>query len=543
MSLITIGPPTSNGDLHLGHLAGPYTAADIAARFLRSRRGTPVRLITATDDHQSYVQLRAMQRNTTPESVVDEFNPAIAKTLECTGIELDYYGNPYRSETYNVFIQSVVGDLARRGMIEIAETPHLWCERCLQFGAEAFVHGKCKYCGNKADGGICEDCGRPNVSYDLVEPCCALCGLALVVRRSQAAVFPLEKSRKIIETRLATYAMNHKMAALCESVLSAPLPEVGVSLGFTWGIPLKLEELPDRTISAWFELGPHYLAITQEMCSATREKTWMEYWCRGAEVIQFFGFDSCYFHAILFPAIYAAMDVGIAPRLSFVINEFYELEHRKFSTSRSHAIWGSEFLPKAGADAVRTYLALTRPEVERTNFSLRCFHGFVDQELSSWNDWLQRVFKFVGVERSVPINSSVHWLNRYAEARSLIASAIETIASCYSPVTFSLQRAVRCLQDFVFEMMMFVARESASAHYADSSFSRIISVRLNHLGLAAFSVMVAPIAPRFAASLWECISRERTPNLAQFQFESVDDCEFEIRSMTKMELPTRSQVD
>jgi methionyl-tRNA synthetase len=28
-------PPTPNGPLHLGHLAGPYVAADVAVRALR----------------------------------------------------------------------------------------------------------------------------------------------------------------------------------------------------------------------------------------------------------------------------------------------------------------------------------------------------------------------------------------------------------------------------------------------------------------------------------------------------------------------------
>ncbi|WP_368737243.1 class I tRNA ligase family protein, partial [Acinetobacter baumannii] len=33
--LVTAGPPTPNGDLHLGHLSGPYLAGDILTRYLR----------------------------------------------------------------------------------------------------------------------------------------------------------------------------------------------------------------------------------------------------------------------------------------------------------------------------------------------------------------------------------------------------------------------------------------------------------------------------------------------------------------------------
>lgn len=47
-------PPTPNGGLHLGHLAGPYLRADVYARALRTL-GREAHVVTGTDDHQSYV--------------------------------------------------------------------------------------------------------------------------------------------------------------------------------------------------------------------------------------------------------------------------------------------------------------------------------------------------------------------------------------------------------------------------------------------------------------------------------------------------------
>ena len=32
LTVITVPPPTPNGPLHLGHLSGPFVAADVAAR-------------------------------------------------------------------------------------------------------------------------------------------------------------------------------------------------------------------------------------------------------------------------------------------------------------------------------------------------------------------------------------------------------------------------------------------------------------------------------------------------------------------------------
>src|SRR5205823_3649114 len=36
-ALVIPAPPTPNGDLHVGHLSGPYLAADFYARFLKMR--------------------------------------------------------------------------------------------------------------------------------------------------------------------------------------------------------------------------------------------------------------------------------------------------------------------------------------------------------------------------------------------------------------------------------------------------------------------------------------------------------------------------
>ncbi|WP_329375297.1 class I tRNA ligase family protein [Streptomyces sp. NBC_01483] len=52
---ITATPPTPNGDLHVGHIAGPYVAGDVLRRFLAAD-GVEVRYTTA------WTTTRAMSR-------------------------------------------------------------------------------------------------------------------------------------------------------------------------------------------------------------------------------------------------------------------------------------------------------------------------------------------------------------------------------------------------------------------------------------------------------------------------------------------------
>ncbi|WP_242452093.1 class I tRNA ligase family protein [Pantoea agglomerans] len=67
-TLIIAPPPTPNGDLHVGHMAGPYLAGDIYARYLRVS-GKAVNYATGTDDSQTYVVTSAIKLGTTPEQL------------------------------------------------------------------------------------------------------------------------------------------------------------------------------------------------------------------------------------------------------------------------------------------------------------------------------------------------------------------------------------------------------------------------------------------------------------------------------------------
>ncbi|NWP01246.1 class I tRNA ligase family protein, partial [Escherichia coli] len=65
---------------------------------------------------------------------------------------------------------------------------------------------------------------------------------------------------------------------------------------------------------------------------------WQTPWTGFDNVVQCFGFDSIYFHVVLFPAIFQAFDPRLRPPMGFIANEFFRLDGSKFSTSRGHAL-------------------------------------------------------------------------------------------------------------------------------------------------------------------------------------------------------------
>src|SRR4029453_18435331 len=58
VTVIVIPQPTCNGPLHIGHLSGPYLAADIASRAARAR-GDRVLTLAGIDVHPNYVLTKA----------------------------------------------------------------------------------------------------------------------------------------------------------------------------------------------------------------------------------------------------------------------------------------------------------------------------------------------------------------------------------------------------------------------------------------------------------------------------------------------------
>jgi methionyl-tRNA synthetase len=108
-------------------------------------------------------------------------------------------------------------------------------------------------------------------------------------------------------------------------------------------------------------------------------------------LVQFFGIDNGYFHAVLFPAVNIALGRPELLPAKFVVNEFFQLNGSKFSTSRRHAIWASEFLPVAGADLLRLHCLLRRPATSRTDFTLDDFSR-TEKILDAWDTTFRGVF-------------------------------------------------------------------------------------------------------------------------------------------------------
>ncbi|HEX2204038.1 MAG TPA: class I tRNA ligase family protein, partial [Longimicrobium sp.] len=443
LTIVTATPPTPNGDLHVGHLAGPFVAADVHARYLRLR-GRDARLVCGTDPHQSYVAFKAAQLGEAPRETAARFGAEIEATLAAARVELDHFGRPLEpASTHRDVVNAAFARLWREGRLVPAERPWLYCEGCGDWVFEAYVSGRCPHCGAGAGGGGCEACGRPNDCVDLGEPRCRA-GHVPSVRMRRQLVVPVAPHLDALRAYLDGAEMSPRVRALSERVLEDGFPEVSVTHPAGWGLPAPVPGWEHERLLSWAEMAFGYMAIVEDLAKRDPSLAGRSLWQgEGTEVVQFLGYDTAFFHALLNPLLYLAH--GTEPPRTLVSNEFYRLDGAKFSTSRMHAVWGRELLAEAPADAVRFYLAWTAPEREQTNFTRADFDDTVRRELvEGWQGWLRDLGARVAAEGGEAPRAEATTPEHHAFVAELERLRDEAAAG-YAAATFSPQRAARAL--------------------------------------------------------------------------------------------------
>src|SRR4051794_36217215 len=96
ITIVSGSPPTPNGDLHLGHLSGPYSGADILAR-VRRLVGEEAIYLVGSDIHQSYVPMKARERGTDPFALAKAFDDEISRLFSKMGFSNAGYVRPRES--------------------------------------------------------------------------------------------------------------------------------------------------------------------------------------------------------------------------------------------------------------------------------------------------------------------------------------------------------------------------------------------------------------------------------------------------------------
>jgi methionyl-tRNA synthetase len=131
--VVTITPPTPNGDLHIGHIAGPFLAADVFTRVQR-QRGHDCVLVSYSDDYQSYMLRKGLEQGVDPVELAARNSDRIEASLAAINIRPDNWMRPHGNAFFADAVREVFQKARDVGAIEFRDSSEAYCAACDVWG-------------------------------------------------------------------------------------------------------------------------------------------------------------------------------------------------------------------------------------------------------------------------------------------------------------------------------------------------------------------------------------------------------------------------
>ena len=504
-------PPTPNGDLHLGHLSGPYLGADVFVRFQRLN-GTAAWHLTGSDDFQSYTLRKADQEGREPAATAAHYSAEILQTLRMMDIVPDQYTVSNGDAAYPAGLRRYFSRLAASEAVTRVDGPALFDGVTGEYLYEVDVSGECPSCGNASGGNICEECGEPNTCVDLVSPKSMLSQASPKAGRVARFSIPLHEFGDVVASHHRLGRVPARIRELADRVFKRTPLDIALTHPSSWGVPSA--EGPDgQVIWAWPEMAYGFLHGIEAL-GRRMGRRWTADSPQGDwKIVHFFGFDNSFYHTILYPSLYRLAYPDWAPDIDYHVNEFYLLDGGKFSTSRRHAIWGKEILTPDSVDAVRFFLARTRPEAERTNFQLHAYESVLRTTLvGTWQLWLNDLGDRLATRYGGHAPDAGIWTPEHVAFAAALKRRLAALTASLGADGFSLNRAALELEGIVTDATRFAAMESATADIERWQSESRTAIALELAAAWLLARCAAPVMPRFAEHLASALGQAAPAN-------------------------------
>lgn len=506
-TLVFCPPVTPNGGLHLGHLSGPYLRADLYARALRTGGGDAL-VITGADDHQSFVATAARRQDATPAGVSAEAGDQIAATLAAVNVDVAHFYRPERDADLGAEVRRLFNVLASSPAVSSAQVETPWCESCRQSLYQAFAHGRCPHCDASSDGEICEACGRPGASRDLLDLTCTQCGSTPVMRTEKTLLLDLNAYVEPLRRYLAHVPGGGGPRQLATELLEAGLGSYRLTRRSRWGMSLAGTGEPDEVIDPWVEL-----ALTQ-IINTARFAEQGGGAANGAANVTVLGFDNTYFYLVLLPAVCYALDRPDTLPQGFISNRFLHLDDEKFSTSRRHVVWADDLLAELPVDLVRLAMLRRSPEEEVRSVGSAEIRQFGSDPL------LDRLERWIAALGELPgdgvIPGTGAWTDNHKTFYRKLCMFSEELEQLISPDAFSSVAYVEKLEAILLDLARFHAVEQSRRRIGGTPEEARTSVAMEYLATKAFAAAVAPVMPTTGALLWQGLGLTGEPRRERY---------------------------
>jgi methionyl-tRNA synthetase len=369
---IGVAWPYASGPRHLGHLAGAYLPADVAARYHRPA-GDRVLMVSGSDQHGTPITVAAEREGVPPRALADREHQRIAATFARVGISFDHYTRT-ATPRHHAVTQQLFGRLHARGLIQEATAPAAFCPREGRSLPDRYVEGDCPACGaTGARGDQCDACGRTLDPEELRRPRCRRCGAAAELRRLRQLFLRLDLLQPEVERYLDAHQARWRpfVGREARGWLRAGLRPRAITRDLDWGVPVPLPGWRDRRLYVWFDAVVGYLSASVEWAADHGDPdAWRAWWQDPAARHRYFvGKDNIWFHTVWWPAILLGAGDRLRPPDEVVANHHLTLAGGRMSASRGHGLGIDDSVDRVGVDPLRHALCALAPETADTELA------------------------------------------------------------------------------------------------------------------------------------------------------------------------------
>ena len=494
-------PTTPNGDLHLGHLGGPYLGADAYVRFQRMN-GAQVFHIAGSDDFQSYVAGAARRDGRSCADTAAYYSAEIYATHQLLDISIDEYTVSGADPVYPDRVRRFFSRVAASPLVSLRSDPALLDGETGEYLYEVDASGGCPTCGQPAGGNMCEECGEPNFCADLIDPVSGRSAAPPRVGELTRYSLALHAMRADLQAHHRLGRVPARVKDLSNRLFRREELNVAITHPGEWGVAPVEPGVVGQVIWVWVDMAYRFLhgieAIGRQLGQDWRADQPQPDW----KIVHFMGFDNTFYHTVFVPAMYRLAHPGWDPDIDYHLNEFSLLDGSKFSTSRRHAIWGKDVLTPRTVDAIRCYLSWMRPEGRRTNFVMAEYDSFVAGTLvGGWQRWLNDLGSRLDKQYGGVAPAAGDWTPEHHAFLARLEDRRVAIGHALGQDGFSLNRAARELVGIVDDAIEFAAAARYAAQLPEWQDEARTAIALELAAARLLSLVSAPVMPRFAGRL------------------------------------------
>ncbi len=334
------------------HIGNTYeiVLADAIARYKRIT-GYDVYFQTGTDEHGQKIELKAKEKNVTPQEYVDDIAKEIKNIWDVMNTSYDKFVRT-TDKKHEEIVAKIFKKLYDQGDIYKGEYSGLYCTPCESFWTESqLVDGKCP------------DCGREVKSA-----------------HEEAYFFKLDKYAKMLEEYINTHDDFIKPEArkneIINNFIKPGLQDLCVSrTSFKWGIPVSFDD--NHVIYVWIDALSNYITFLGYDLEEQTE-SFKKYWPADIHLI---GKDILRFHTIYWPIMLMALDLPL-PKQIFG-HPWILFNSDKMSKSKGNIVYADDLVREFGVDAVRYYMLHEIPYASDGIFTYELFIERINSDLAN----------------------------------------------------------------------------------------------------------------------------------------------------------------